>query len=138
MRWTLLGATVALALVYLATVKVGVWWATERGLFMGVQHGLLGVGRLPDMIEPGWHWADNPGPRVLWWFGSESDGMGSWVACAPIWAALLPLTAGTGLVFWRARRRLPSHCPNCRYDRSGLPAGAVCPECGAPASTGSL
>lgn len=23
-------------------------------------------------------------------------------------------------------------CPNCRYDRAGLPDGAVCPECGAP------
>ena len=24
-------------------------------------------------------------------------------------------------------------CPNCRYDRVGLPAGVVCPECGAAA-----
>lgn len=24
-------------------------------------------------------------------------------------------------------------CPGCRYDRAGLPPGAVCPECGAPA-----
>ncbi len=24
-------------------------------------------------------------------------------------------------------------CPNCRYDRAGLPAGVVCPECGAAA-----
>lgn len=28
-----------------------------------------------------------------------------------------------------------ARCPICRYDRAGLPAGAVCPECGAPPPT---
>jgi hypothetical protein len=28
--------------------------------------------------------------------------------------------------------RTAVRCPNCRYDRAGLPRGAVCPECGSP------
>jgi hypothetical protein len=31
------------------------------------------------------------------------------------------------------RRRRAGKCEICTYDRKGLPSGAVCPECGAPA-----
>jgi len=48
------------------------------------------------------------------------------------------LSAAITAVAWRldtlARRRADrTHCPRCRYDRSGLAAGAVCPECGTAA-----
>jgi hypothetical protein len=29
-------------------------------------------------------------------------------------------------------RRRPGACPRCGYDRSGLPPGLPCPECGKP------
>jgi hypothetical protein len=35
-----------------------------------------------------------------------------------------------------ARRREFGRCPACKYDRTGLANGAVCPECGAPARLG--
>jgi hypothetical protein len=35
------------------------------------------------------------------------------------------------------RRRRRGRCPGCNYDRSGLEAGAACPECGAGAAATS-
>ncbi len=48
------------------------------------------------------------------------------------------LAAGITVAAWRldtlARRRANKHlCPKCAYSRTGLAAGAVCPECGAAA-----
>ena len=78
-----------------------------------------------------------PPYRLDWWF-SFCGGAGSWDCYIPLWlpAALsLLITA----VAWRldslARRRASLNlCPTCRYDRTGLPTLAPCPECGvAPA-----
>ncbi len=62
----------------------------------------------------------------------------------PIWDGLLLNTLLYGfLTFalhssWRAcvsrRRRRAWQCPKCGYDRRGLAADAVCPECGAVSS----
>jgi hypothetical protein len=53
----------------------------------------------------------------------------------PLWMFALPWAILTA-VFWRwdalARRRARLNlCPACNYDRRGLPAASVCPECGA-------
>ena len=37
---------------------------------------------------------------------------------------------GYGWCLWRQSRDLRGHCRRCRYDLSGLPPGAPCPECG--------
>ena len=52
----------------------------------------------------------------------------------PLWL-LVVLSGVTTAVAWHldtlARRRARLNlCPKCRYDRTGLAAGAVCPECG--------
>jgi hypothetical protein len=56
----------------------------------------------------------------------------------PLWSpaiACLILTLGIWQYVTLARRRVLrlNLCPKCNYDRTGLAAGAVCPECGAGA-----
>jgi hypothetical protein len=58
----------------------------------------------------------------------------------PVWAGLLGNSAVYALVWWatlfgfaatrRGLRRRRAQCPACGYSRSGLAAGAACPECG--------
>ena len=59
------------------------------------------------------------------------------VLFVPVWAMVL-VAMGTTCWAWvldaRARNELAVRmnlCPKCNYDRTGLAAGAVCPECGA-------
>lgn len=42
-----------------------------------------------------------------------------------------PEGIGAGPAVVVRRRADRRRCPSCRYDRTGLPLGAVCPECGA-------
>lgn len=57
-----------------------------------------------------------------------------WIVSVPLWipagtsaAVLIPL-----MILSARRRRLAGlgRCPSCAYDRTGLPPGAPCPECG--------
>ena len=54
---------------------------------------------------------------------------------APLWF-LAGLSCSVAVVGWRLdvverrRRSRLDLCPACSYDRAGLAAGAVCPECG--------
>ena len=52
----------------------------------------------------------------------------------PLWFLAASSLLGT-VVAWRLdalarRRERVGRCPKCHYDRAGLAAGAVCPECG--------
>ncbi len=67
---------------------------------------------------------------------------GSWWVQFPIWI-LLVLSAPVTAIAWRLdtlalRRSGLNLCRNCGYERAGLAAGAVCPECGAGAGTCSI
>lgn len=47
---------------------------------------------------------------------------------------LLPLASIAvlvGIVWWRGRRQPGARCGVCGYDRTGLPPGTACSECGA-------
>ena len=49
----------------------------------------------------------------------------------PIALCALGVTAFARYLDTLARRRARiGFCPKCNYDRTGLAAGAVCPECG--------
>ncbi len=68
-----------------------------------------------------------------WWVSSDTDSFGLRVAM-PLW---LPAAAWmfVTLAAWRpeivARRRARAgRCRGCNYDRTGLAAETVCPECG--------
>lgn len=48
----------------------------------------------------------------------------------PIWPLLLAAAMPTGIVFWRASKRIPpGHCQKCGYNLTGNVSG-ICPECG--------
>ena len=72
------------------------------------------------------------------WIETSRFGKG-WDVTMPLWpASLLSLLATAAA--WRGdakylRRVREGACPACGYDRAGLAAGAVCPECGAAAWT---
>lgn len=73
---------------------------------------------------------------LLWPFG-ETRSRGVFILYVPFWIPAL-LTGAVAAMAWRldalARRRARHGlCPKCHYDRAGLAAGAVCPECGAGA-----
>lgn len=67
-------------------------------------------------------------------------GIISWQVVFPLYVPLI-LLAGASAAAWAAQSRAARRarlglCPKCRYDRAGLPAGVVCPECGASAPAG--
>ena len=78
------------------------------------------------------------GFRFLWGFNYYAL-RGLHKVMVPLWfPALLSLLATAAA--WRAdakylRRAREGACLACGYDRAGLAAGAVCPECGAAAWT---
>lgn len=82
---------------------------------------------------PGFQVGRAPDPGVRLWDWRMNWTPGGYTIIAPVWpfalALLLPAAA-----LWRAdlrRRRLPGRaCISCGYDRGGLAADAVCPECG--------
>jgi hypothetical protein len=92
-----------------------------------------------------WHWGRHgptpAQPRFAYWcsyaiYGSPKYGVLRWIR-VPLWWLALPALLAT-LTAWRvdtlARRRARLNlCPKCNYDRAGIGAGAVCPECGASA-----
>ncbi len=89
----------------------------------------LSFERLPPELSMWFDW-DIPTTKRMPGFSTPR-----WTAKVPIWIVVVPTIAFTVSV-WRldtlARRRLRiGHCPTCNYNRHGIPAQAVCPECGA-------
>jgi hypothetical protein len=86
------------------------------------------------------HWTIENGPsrgqRLSYWLQSLRPRIrffpsGSWDCNLPLWLFLLPMLIPTTRA-WLALTS-PTLCKRCHYDRAGLPADAVCPECGIPA-----
>jgi len=77
----------------------------------------------------GWEWLPH-------WGGLGTPIAWAYIVCVPIWMPLV-CAAFPAWAVWRGdyrRRARLNLCPNCNYDRTGLSAGAVCPECGSPPS----
>jgi hypothetical protein len=58
----------------------------------------------------------------------------NWYVAVPLWAPMVAILAATMLA-WAAesrsrQRARRGRCPACNYDRAGLGADVVCPECG--------
>lgn len=132
-RWVGLVVSVVLIAVWISSG----WWHVRRfsagGRLVGIGSGILiigGFGGGPPTSR--WETGTADGP-ALWWFNWDG-GPGAWVVLIPLWApaglsALLTAAAWK----WHARirqREGRGRCLACGYDLAGLPAGAVCPECG--------
>jgi len=103
------------------TKRVSVWWSAAGG-FSGGRYGER-LGEMRWWISHPEYFLHTPGSQ---YYQPEPFG---WI---PLWVPAV----GSGLV-WLAGRRLSvpvgaeGECAECGYDRAGLAAGAVCPECGA-------
>ncbi len=128
----------------LAALMCGLLLLVSTRLVAGVKFGrfhalLMGAGAI------GWVSSDGPyeknpavrlGPvffdrcddSMEWWVIAEIDA-GESVVAAPFWMPLLA-TLIPGTILWWRTRHIRGHCRACRYDLSGLPVGAPCPECG--------
>lgn len=78
-------------------------------------------------------------PWPSWRTSSATSSNSTWkfvALSAPLWQLQLLLAAiGTTLILLTRRGLFPprpGHCPNCRYDRTGLSSQTPCPECGSP------
>jgi hypothetical protein len=120
---------------------VGVWIASGwcHMTFNTSQWG-VSVGRGLLFVYTNAYPAD-PFPRGVFVVSNDSDwGVNLWFVPPlgprriPLWFAIVGLLVATAIA-WRldtlARRRAKLNlCPKCNYDRAGLAAAAVCPECG--------
>ena len=70
-------------------------------------------------------------------YGFFSDvGIDAFCVIVPVWLIALVVGALTAWLWYRDWNR-PTRCADCGYDLTGLPAGAVCPECGKSRSASS-
>ncbi len=129
LRWSLLGATLALGFAY----------ATNLNHLEFCSCGPVTIGFGLGGVSAGWRvtpgsnlWSLVPPRR--WWLEFRQVPNGAWRLFVPLWAVVAPLAIATALAFWRSRRIERSGCcGECGYDRTGLKAGAACPECGTAA-----
>jgi ssDNA-binding Zn-finger/Zn-ribbon topoisomerase 1 len=135
-KWGGVAVTVLLVVVWIGSgwCEVGfhstAWWIM-------LQHGSLYLERDPTQ---GWNTAWYAYRDVGPWDASAR----SWASLRDHWQCLIGLwipslcAALVTAIAWRLdtlarRRERINHCPKCNYDRAGIAAGAVCPECGAGA-----
>lgn len=88
----------------------------------------------------------HPNYHTELWSGQSATAPGSAATpvsvTVPIWFIAVVTVAPSAFI-WRRdvlikRRARVNYCPACNYNRHGLPAGAVCPECGGAAVAGSV
>ena len=137
----------ALAVVLLVVWIGSAWYGVISPGFGRQQVGVL-AGTFfwqsyvdPDRALPAAFFS-RPTRKPFTWRFRYMDGDDGFSFLIPLWFPLLLTIIPTGFA-WRpdiiARRRSRrGACMKCGYARSGLAAGAVCPECGtAPAAAGA-
>jgi len=143
-------ASLSLLVVWIGSARWCVSWAAKNGYSIRCWAGWIGVTFHPPTgvlySGPGWH-AYGPGLEPAendvpfrWWFYKWGDSR-EWGFYTPLW---LPMTVFMflGGSAWRldalsCRGAQGTLCSKCQYDRAGLVPLAVCPECGAAASSDS-
>ena len=136
MKWGGAAVTVLLVAVWIGSGWFNLGWDSKAGSMVYICMGRLGIasfsGPDPPGMTHGWQ-AYFSAFELQWWF--ECDGNDAWWSLqTPLWmptcAALILTTAAWRLDTLARRRARVGFCPKCGYDRTGLAAGAVCPECG--------
>ena len=133
------GGTVASVVLLVLWILGGWWsirWVGDDGDSLTIGGGEVAYQHYPRLTGV----ADIPGCHVwrhsfgLAW-GLQGYRFGdNWAWHIPLWpvpsmALLITAVAWRFDVLARRRARL-NLCPRCNYDRTGLAAGVVCPECG--------
>ena len=140
-KWGGAGLTVLLLVVWVGSAWLLASWSWPYGCLTQVREGVVRVERdvavyeTPSIFER--DVISEHAFRLDWRFKFRDYG-NNWVAEVPLWALTLPTLALTIFAWHRdaaIRRRLRSGCCPCGYDRAGLAAMSVCPECGAQAET---
>ena len=137
-KWGGLVMTTLFGGVWIASLVVRpIAWETRHGLSFSLGGGCEIVQYWPGSSrKPGLFFPRPFGP-TFWFETNEVLGQITWFV--PGWfpfTACLVATVVARKLDAVARRSRLNLCPKCNYDRTGLAAGAVCPECGAaPASS---
>ncbi len=142
-KWGMAGLTVLLVVVWIGSGRWRLAWDIHDQGGISIDEGVLVVAEpMPrgsvfefSVLGP-FIWAVAPSPdqfRLRWWFEAGRWSQGTYVT-APLWPLPLLSLLATAAA-WRAdakylRRVREGACPACGYDRAGLAAGSLCPECG--------
>lgn len=147
-RWTATTIAAAMILLWLSTARWRFQWCSGDAGLVELWWGRCdvmrsdGAGRVG---EPGWTVYDNGTLRLGHWTTFRTRGLVDalqpagartiWIT-VPLWLPAA-LTTAAAAALWaggpgrRVLRTRSGRCPDCGYDRAGLPAPAPCPECGA-------
>ncbi len=138
-KWGGAVVTVLLAVVWIGSAWWAISWYRQRGISFIVVNGCLDV---EDRLGRPWPtellgWEVRPHDPHFRWSLDWASRSSVWLISVPLWMPLA-LSVIVTAAAWRldtlARRRARMNlCPKCNYDRTGLAAGVVCPECGTKA-----
>lgn len=136
-KWGGLSASVLLVIVCVASFWLWISLNSPHSRAAILTGGVLIVSRYhhpPFALGHAWNVVVEPTAfHVLWDFQFLNTGP-YWLIRVPVWLLIAVCAVPTSIA-WHldscaARRVSIGTCPACRYNRTGLPLGAVCPECG--------
>jgi hypothetical protein len=141
-KWSAATILMLSILMWIASVWVSVAWHDGSDSSIGVDGGTLririrsgGGVAMPNCVlqgapDRGWEITSR---QARWgWCFDRLIGGRLWYLDVPLWAPAL-MSAGAMAVPYLLNRRHKggtARCPECDYDRTGLPAETLCPECG--------
>lgn len=139
-KWGGAVVTVLLLVVWIGSCWWWLGWDYQRQIVALVISGRLDLCKPPAGFAA-WNYDDfsiNSNQSSMEWSFDWGTLNGVPSLTIPLWFPLLFSLVVTTLA-WRADAMHRRHarvglCPSCGYDRSGLAASAVCPECGGTAS----
>lgn len=141
-RWVRWGGVAAMVVI------AGVWGASAFGfvgIYLDQSGGFCGIGSgvfawsagVPAPGPSSWQLMVNLFPKELWpkvyWLPRLASPQPGNLSYVPLWMPWIVIAGFTFWLFRADRLKAPHACPACGYDKTGLPAGAPCPECGAAA-----
>ena len=140
-KWGGAVVSVLLVVVWIGSGWYNATWVSPHDLQAYVSRGqlVLIIGRVTNdrFTQNIFELRSDPG--ALYWGGRWRKFPTYTLVYLPVWP-LAVAAAVAALAAWRLDRiawlkSRPHLCPKCTYDRTGLAAGSVCPECGAAAAS---
>ncbi len=136
-KWGGAAVTVLLVVVWIGSRWWAVEWHSDLGWLCGLQPGQLIIGNVDSSnigFPLGWRADRSHSSTMGWWYFYQRRYDGWWFLF-PLWVPISLFLLPT-IIAWRLdtlahRRARLNLCPKCNYDRAGIAAEAVCPECGA-------